>query len=66
MKTAANGKHYFNLKAANGQVISTSALWDSPDLRQTWMEKMKTEVPQAKVLEITQQNRIDSLNEAIS
>ena len=54
MKTAANGKHYFNLKAANGQVISTSALWDSPDLRETWMKKMKTEVPQAKVLEITQ------------
>ncbi len=52
MKTAANGKHFFNLKAGNGQVISTSAMWDSPDLRDTWMKKMKTEVPQAQVMEI--------------
>ena len=52
MKTAQNGKHYFNLKAANGQVISTSAMWDSPDLRDTWMQKMKTDVPQAHVLEL--------------
>ncbi|MEO8962630.1 MAG: YegP family protein [Ginsengibacter sp.] len=52
MKTAGNGKHFFNLKATNGQVISTSAMWDSPDLRDTWMKKMKTEVPQAPVLEL--------------
>ncbi len=52
MKTAENGKHYFNLKAANGQVISTSAMWDSPDLRDIWMKKMKTDVPQAQVLEL--------------
>ncbi len=52
MKTATNGKHFFNLKAGNGQVISTSAMWDSPDLRDTWMKKMKTEVPQAQVMDI--------------
>jgi len=51
MKTAQNGKHYFNLKAANGQVISTSAMWDNPDHRDTWMKKMKTEVPRAQVME---------------
>lgn len=51
MKTAENGKHYFNLKAANGQVISSSAMWDNPDLRDTWMKKMKTEVPHADVVE---------------
>ncbi|MEO9147147.1 MAG: YegP family protein [Ginsengibacter sp.] len=53
MKTGENGKHYFNLKAANGQVLSTSAKWDSLEMRDTWMKKMKTEVPQAKVLELT-------------
>ena len=52
MKTATNGKHFFNLKAANGQVISTSAMWDSEDLRDTWMTKMKTEVPGAQVMEL--------------
>ena len=52
MKTAANGKHFFNLKAGNGQVVSTSAMWDSPDLRETWITKMKTEVPLAHVTEI--------------
>lgn len=52
MKTATNGKHFFNLKAGNGQVISTSAMWDSPELRDTWMNKMKTDVPQAAVMEV--------------
>ena len=28
-KMAANGKHYFNLKASNGQVIGTSKLYQS-------------------------------------
>ncbi len=51
MKTAENGKHFFNLKAGNGQIISTSAKWDSPDTRHTWMQKMKTEVPAAQVME---------------
>ncbi len=52
MKTAANGKHYFNLKAANGQIISSSAKWDSPEIRDTWMKKMKSEVPGAQVTEL--------------
>lgn len=29
--TAANGKHYFNLKASNGQVIATSMMFDNTD-----------------------------------
>lgn len=52
LKTAANGKHFFNLKAGNGQVISTSAMWDSMDMRATWMKDLKAEVPQAKVIEL--------------
>ena len=52
MKTSEDGKHFFNLKATNGQVIGKSALWDSADLRDTWMKKIKTEVPQAPVTEL--------------
>jgi len=29
--TSANGKHYFNLKAGNGQVIGTSQMYESAD-----------------------------------
>ena len=32
-KIAANGKHYFNLKAANHQVIGTSQMYASADSR---------------------------------
>ena len=28
-KTSANGKHYFNLKATNGQIIGTSEMYES-------------------------------------
>lgn len=29
--TSSNGKHYFNLKAGNGQVIGTSQMYESQD-----------------------------------
>ncbi|MBK5270499.1 MAG: YegP family protein [Bacteroidia bacterium] len=51
LKTAANGKHFFNLKATNGQVIGSSTMWDSPEIRDEWMKKLKTEVPAAEILE---------------
>jgi len=28
-RTSANGKHYFNLKATNGQIIGTSQMYES-------------------------------------
>lgn len=52
LKTSANGKHFFNLKAGNGQVITTSTMWDSPELREQWINKMKTEVPQATIVDL--------------
>jgi hypothetical protein len=30
-KVAANGKHFFNLKAGNGQVIGTSQMYESEE-----------------------------------
>ncbi|WP_246858809.1 YegP family protein [Chitinophaga sp. XS-30] len=29
-KVSANGKHYFTLKASNGQVIGTSEMYETP------------------------------------
>ncbi|NJO25366.1 MAG: YegP family protein, partial [Bacteroidia bacterium] len=31
LKTSDSGKHYFNLKATNGQVIGTSTMFDSSE-----------------------------------
>jgi uncharacterized protein len=52
LKTAANGKYFFNLKAGNGQVIGTSTMWDKTELRDQWMKKLKTEVPQAEIIDL--------------
>ncbi|WP_020681251.1 DUF1508 domain-containing protein [Marinobacterium rhizophilum] len=36
-----NGKFFFNLKASNGQVVATSALFESADLRSDAMALLK-------------------------
>ncbi len=42
MKTAANGKFMFNLKAANHQVIGTSQMYASEDGRANGIASVKT------------------------
>lgn len=41
-KVASNGKHYFNLKAANQQVIGTSQMYASAQSRDTGIASVKT------------------------
>ena len=41
-KDASNGKSFFNLKAANHQVIGTSKMYASAALRDAGIESMKT------------------------
>lgn len=41
-KVAANGKHYFNLKAANHQVIGTSQMYASADSRDAGVASVKS------------------------
>lgn len=41
-KTAANGKHYFNLKAANHQIIGTSQMYASADSRDAGIASVKS------------------------
>ena len=49
--TAKNGKHYFTLKAANGQVIGTSEMYESSSGRDNGIESVKKNAPGASVTE---------------
>ncbi|MFL9838686.1 YegP family protein [Flavobacterium sp. ST-75] len=50
-KTASNGKHYFNLKARNGQVIGSSEMYESAAGRDKGIESVKKNAPDASVIE---------------
>ena len=45
--TSKNGKPYFNLKAANGQVIGSSELYESEAGRENGIESVKKNAPTA-------------------
>src|SRR5690606_20246409 len=50
-KTASNGKHYFNLKARNGQVIGSSEMYESAAGRDKGIESVNKNAPDASVVE---------------
>ncbi|MFC5410188.1 YegP family protein [Larkinella bovis] len=50
-KTSSNGKPFFNLKAANGQIIGTSELYESTAGRDNGIESVKRNAPTALVEE---------------
>jgi uncharacterized protein YegP (UPF0339 family) len=52
-KTSANGKPHFNLKAANGQVIGNSELYESEASRDNGIESVKNNAPDAEVADET-------------
>jgi len=45
MKEAKNGKPFFNLKSSNGQIVATSALFDSADARDAAIAELKADAP---------------------
>ncbi len=51
LKTSSNGKFFFNLKAANGQVIGTSPMFASEADRQAAIDALKAQGPSATVEE---------------
>ena len=51
-KISSNGKHYFNLKASNGQVIGTSEMYESSSGMKNGIESVKTNAPKAPVEEV--------------
>lgn len=48
-KDAANGKYYFNLKAANHQIIGTSQMYTSSSGRDKGIESVQTNGPTSTV-----------------
>ena len=51
-KISSNGKHYFNLKASNGQVIGTSEMYESSSGMENGIASVKTNAPNASVVEV--------------
>ena len=47
--TAKNGSPYFNLKAANGQVIGNSEMYSNTSAMENGITSVKTNAPDAKV-----------------
>lgn len=47
--SSANGKHYFNLKAGNGQVIGKSEMYESSSGMENGIESVKNNAPGASV-----------------
>ena len=48
-KMSSNSKHYFNLKATNGQVIGTSEMYESKDGMENGISSVKKNAPDAKI-----------------
>ncbi|MDR1763979.1 MAG: YegP family protein [Dysgonamonadaceae bacterium] len=48
-KVSKNGKPYFNLKAANGQIIGTSELYESEAAMKNGIESVKKNAPDATI-----------------
>ena len=48
-KEASNGKHYFNLKASNGQVIGTSQMYADTGGMENGIASVKANAPDAAV-----------------
>ena len=46
------GKVYFNLKAANGQVVGTSQMYASADTMETGIASVKKNAPSAEMTEV--------------
>ncbi|MBP4138143.1 YegP family protein [Flavobacterium geliluteum] len=48
-KESSNGKPYFNLKAANGQIIGNSEMYESTAARDNGIASVKTNAPDATI-----------------
>ena len=52
-KVAKNGSYYFNLKAANGEVIGASQMYTTVDARDNGIESIKANAPNAPIVDET-------------
>jgi uncharacterized protein YegP (UPF0339 family) len=44
-RESSNGKHYFNLRASNGQIIGSSEMYESISARENGIESVKKNAP---------------------
>ena len=51
-KQSKNAKHYFNLKATNGQIIGTSELYEASSGMENGIASVKTNAPKAPIEEV--------------
>lgn len=52
VKEAANGKHHFNLKASNGQVIGTSQMYADKSGLENGIKSVMKNAPDAELVEV--------------
>jgi uncharacterized protein YegP (UPF0339 family) len=52
-KVAKDGSRYFNLKAANGEIIGTSEMYSSTSAREGGIESVKKNAPDALIIDET-------------
>ncbi|MCS7077549.1 MAG: YegP family protein [Bacteroidia bacterium] len=52
-KTSSDSRFYFNLKAANGQVIGTSEMYESEKNRDNGIESVMKNAPEAEIIDET-------------
>lgn len=52
-KTSSNGKPFFNLLAANGQVVGTSEMYESEASRDNGIASVKANAPDADLVDET-------------
>ena len=52
-KEAKNGAYYFNLKAANGEIIGTSQMYSTAETRDNGIGSVKENAPNATVIDET-------------
>ena len=52
-KEATNGKHHFNLKASNGQIIGSSQMYASKDGMENGIKPVQNNAPDAEVKDLT-------------
>ncbi len=51
-KEAKNGKHYFNLKSTNGQIVGSSQMYAGESGMENGIESIKKNAPNAEVKEV--------------
>lgn len=50
---SSNGQYYFNLKAANGEIIGTSEMYTTRAARDNGKEAVKDDAPDAEIEDLT-------------